>query len=129
MSDGRASKTLDDLLAVLLEDDAIDGPGMVDAEAKAEMKAMVDETSALIEKLHRERTTRRLAAVEEARNMTKEWLCVHCRCVCATATGSWDDVFAEEEVLRMMCDDCVRCDKAPPGARPLLEAILDQAER
>jgi hypothetical protein len=67
MSDGRASKTLDDLLAVLLEDTGTEPAAAVDAIAPAEMKAMVADTSALIERLHRERTMRRLAEAEQAR--------------------------------------------------------------
>jgi hypothetical protein len=67
MSDGGASKTLDDLLTVLLEDDGSEGRPKLDTSEQAEMKAMVKETNALIERLHRERTMRRLAEAEEER--------------------------------------------------------------
>jgi hypothetical protein len=67
MSDGRASKVLDDLLAVLLEDAGPDKAFASDPSAQAEMKAIVVETSALIAKLHRERTMRRLAEAEQER--------------------------------------------------------------
>jgi hypothetical protein len=66
MSDD-ASKTLDSLLTVLLEDDDAETGRELSASAEAEMKAMVKTTSALIEKLHRERTMRRLAAAEDTR--------------------------------------------------------------
>jgi hypothetical protein len=66
MNDGGASKTLDDLLAILVSDDDTEATAL-DAKKPTEMKAMVNETSALIEKLHHERTIRRLAKVEESR--------------------------------------------------------------
>jgi hypothetical protein len=65
MSDG-ASKTLDSLVTALLEDDDAEGE-QLSASEQAQMKAMVQTTSALIAKLHRERTTRRLAGAENAR--------------------------------------------------------------
>ena len=67
MSDGSASKTLDDLLTILLEKDAVEGKASLDASEQAEMKAMVKETTALIERLHRDRTLRRLKEAEEMR--------------------------------------------------------------
>ena len=54
-----------------------------------------------------------------------EFLCGHCRCVCATATGEWDDTFTETD-LQLLCGDCARCDKAP-AHRELLEAALGDA--
>jgi hypothetical protein len=71
MSNDGASKTLDDLLAILVEEDDTESTGL-DAKKQAEMKAMVTETTALIEKLHRERTMRRLAKVEESRKKQAE---------------------------------------------------------
>lgn len=67
MSDGGASKTLDDLLTVLLEDDASEEKARLEASGLAEMKAMVKGTNALVERLHRERTMRRLEEAEELR--------------------------------------------------------------
>jgi hypothetical protein len=67
MSSGGASKTLDDLLVVLLEDDAEAPEPVTDDEDRAAIKAMVKETNTLIEKLHAERTMRRLAEAEAAR--------------------------------------------------------------
>jgi hypothetical protein len=67
MPDRRASKTLDDLLTVLLDDSGAETAVEVDAAVQTEMKAMVASTSALIDKLHRERTMRRLAEAEQAR--------------------------------------------------------------
>jgi hypothetical protein len=67
MSKARASKTLDDLLTVILEDTGSEVALGAETTAPAEMKAMVANTSALIERLHRERTMRRLAEAEQAR--------------------------------------------------------------
>src|SRR4051794_26872361 len=67
MGDEDASKKLDHLLTSLLEDDASKDEAKLDANEQAEMKAMVKTTNALIEKLHRERTMRRLAEAEMAR--------------------------------------------------------------
>jgi hypothetical protein len=64
MSDGGASKTLDDLLTAMLEEDDDNEPAELNP---AEMKAMVKETTDLIERLHLERTQRRLAAHEQSR--------------------------------------------------------------
>ena len=65
MTDGKASKTLDDLLAVLLEDD--DSGEVRDPQAEAELNAMVKETAALIEQLHADRAVRRFAEAEATR--------------------------------------------------------------
>ncbi len=51
-----------------------------------------------------------------------EWLCGHCRCVCATATGDWDDGALGE--LLILCGDCAHCDKSPPS-RSLLDVIMN----
>jgi hypothetical protein len=51
-----------------------------------------------------------------------EFLCGHCRCVCATATGEWDNG-ALGDTSMLICEECARCDKAPP-CTPLLDAVL-----
>lgn len=67
MTDGGASKTLDDLLTVLLEEDTSDDRSGLDANELAEMKKMVTGTNVLIDRLHRERTMRRLEEAEHIR--------------------------------------------------------------
>lgn len=49
-------------------------------------------------------------------------LCGHCRCIVATMHGEWDDLFGDED-LRMLCEDCARCDRSPPS-RPLLDVVM-----
>ena len=52
-----------------------------------------------------------------------EFRCIHCRCVCATATGDWDDGAISDDEVLMVCEDCARCDKSPQST-PLLARLL-----